>query len=333
MPRYRQPTRRSHHMFATAVPFQPHTSAPGVRVLVVANRASGSAAALAAVDLLRQRLSEQGRRVDELALVAGRVEEMLRAALSGVTYQAIYVAGGDGTVLAVVEALAGRSVPIAIIPCGTMNWTARDLGIPLDPEAAIDALRDAEVRHIDLGRVNGKPFLCACMVGFGSLLARWRERERARGNSPWVLWPKLVWRGLSLIQRYRHLRLRLRTAERHERLRARALVVTANLIDDRPGPVPRRPRLDAGQLGLYAVRDASGVELMRLGMRLMLGTWQQDDALLATSASHAEIGVGRRRAVSVMCDGERVRLRTPLRFTLERATVAVLVPRAGRPTV
>ncbi|AHF05573.1 hypothetical protein MARPU_12060 [Marichromatium purpuratum 984] len=318
-------------MFAAAAPPQPRAAALEVpadgRVLVVANRASGSTEAQAAVDLLRQRLSERGRWVDELALVAGRVEEMLRAALSSVTYQAIYVAGGDGTVLAVVEALAGRPTPIAIIPCGTMNWTARDLGIPLDPGAAIDALLDAEVRHIDLGRVNGKPFLCACMVGFGSLLARWRERERTRDSNPWVLWPKLAWRGLSLIQRYRHLRLRLHTNERHERLRARALVVTANLIDDRSGPVPCRPRLDAGQLGLYAVRDASGIELMRLGVRLMFGTWQQDDALLATAASHAEIGVGRRRAVSVMCDGERVRLRTPLRFTLERATVAMLVPR------
>ncbi|NKN31728.1 hypothetical protein HF203_00620 [Marichromatium bheemlicum] len=298
----------------------------GARVLVVANRASGNAAALAAVITLRQRLSARGVQVDELALVAGQVEAMLRGAFAGASYRAVYVAGGDGTVLAVVEALAGRALPIGIIPCGTMNWTARDLGIPLDPGAAIAALLEAEVRHIDLGRVNGQPFLCACMVGFGSLLARWRERERARGNSPWVLWPRLVWRGLSLIQRYRHLRLRLLTAERRERLRARALVVTANLIDTQPGPVPSRTRLDGGKLGLYAVRDASGLELMRLGMRLMLGSWQHDDAVLATAATHAEIGVGRRRAVSVMCDGERVRLRAPLRFTLERAAVAVLVP-------
>jgi diacylglycerol kinase family enzyme len=71
-------------------------------------------------------------------------------------------AGGDGTINTVVNAVAGMDVRLAILPLGTANDLARELGIPLDAEAAAHRIADGTERRIDLVQVNGRAF---CTVG------------------------------------------------------------------------------------------------------------------------------------------------------------------------
>jgi len=303
----------------------------GSRVLAVINPASGDAdpnGVDPVLDLLIQRLGERGIEVQLIPLAPDTFAASLHGAL-GEDVRAIYVAGGDGTLLSVVEALDGHRVPLGIIPRGTMNWMAKDLGIPLDLEDAVAALLDARVQTIDLGCVNGKPFLCACMVGVGPLVARWRERERR--TAAWQRWPKLLWRALTLLRSYPHRRMTLVTGTGRERLRSRTVVITNNLLDASLVPLPRRTRLDGGVLGIYAVRKTSARELARLLTRLMLGSWQADDAVLTTTTSEASLAISGRGAITVMLDGEIRRLKTPLRFSIKPDAVAMLVP-ATSPT-
>lgn len=82
----------------------------------------------------------------------------------------VIAVGGDGTVRAVAEALAGTDTALGIVPQGTGNLLARNLGVPLDDiPAALDRVRDAEPRRIDLGWVelDGDEHAFAVMVGFG----------------------------------------------------------------------------------------------------------------------------------------------------------------------
>ncbi len=298
----------------------------GSRVLAVINPASGEVDPTGidpVLTLLNQRLGERGITVQVVPFEPDTLASSLRDALDD-DVLALYVAGGDGTLLAVVEALDGHRVPIGILPRGTMNWVAKDLGIPLDAGEALDALLDAQVRNIDVGSVNGHPFLCACMVGVGPLVARWRERERE--TPPWRRWPKVFWRGLGLLQRYRPRRMMLATQAHTERLRSRTVIVTSNLLDESFGPLPHRTRLDGGLLGIYAVRNTSPRELVRLLTRVMLGTWQADDAVLSTAAPEAILAISGRGSVMAILDGEIRQLKTPLRFSIKPGTVAVLAP-------
>ena len=78
----------------------------------------------------------------------------------------VVAAGGDGTVRACAEGLAGTGVPLGIVPLGTANLLARTLGIPGDPRAALAvALGSREDRRIDIGTADGEPF--TAMAGMG----------------------------------------------------------------------------------------------------------------------------------------------------------------------
>ena len=93
------------------------------------------------------------------------------------------VVSGDGLVGAIGGAMAGSETPLGIIPGGRGNDLARVLGIPDDPEEAVDVLLGGETRRIDVGEVNGKRFLGIVSVGFDSEANRVaNETHFLRGN-------------------------------------------------------------------------------------------------------------------------------------------------------
>ena len=101
---------------------------------------------------------------------------------------AIIVCGGDGTILAVAAALGDSKLPLGLLPGGTMNILARDLGVPMELEAAANVTVAGKIKAIDMGYVNGQPFLCNSAIGLMPHLAR--TREQLREISWWRKWPK-----------------------------------------------------------------------------------------------------------------------------------------------
>lgn len=77
----------------------------------------------------------------------------------------IAVYGGDGCVTAVAAALHGTQTPMAIIPGGTANVMAKELGVPIDTKDALAVLRKGKIKKVDMGLVNGEPFLLRVNLG------------------------------------------------------------------------------------------------------------------------------------------------------------------------
>ena len=100
---------------------------------------------------------------------------------------AIVTAGGDGTINTVVNALAGIDVPLGILPLGTANDLARELGIPLDPAAAVRRMAIGTERRIDLVEVNGRAFCTVGGLGLPAACALAVEELRARCGMRTVL--------------------------------------------------------------------------------------------------------------------------------------------------
>ncbi len=298
------------------------------RVLAVINPTAGDASARQAplVARLEFNLLAYGVHLERLVFDPLTLAAAIRDR-RGPDLVAVYVFGGDGTMLAVVEAIDGCPLPVAIVPCGTVNWLARDLGIPPDPGQALQALLEPRLRLIDVGRVNGKPFLCACMVGMAPLLARSRERERHQPR--WRRWPALLFTALKLWGRYPYLRLMLVADGRHRQLRSRTLVVVNNRIERTLGMVPDRPCLDAGVLELHAMRHLTIGRLRVVLERLVTGGWDMNDVMLTQAGTAMRVEVAGVDSLPVLLDGEIRRLRSPLHFRLDARMLPVLVPSAG----
>lgn len=253
--------------------------------------------------------------------VGGDVRRLINSAP-----EAIIVAGGDGTIRSVAHHLTQSEVPLGVLPTGTMNVLGRDLGVPTDLEAAVDALVDAPVQRIDVASVNGKTFLCSSALAMMPHLGR--VREHARGQSGWPLL-RLIARAIRIVRRFPRMRLRIVVDGYEHAVRTSAIVVSNNPLSTQPAAMPGRERLDSGQLVVYATRDRSPWDLVSIAAKLMDGTWQADRRVRTYRGATAEIRSSQLGLTSVMSDGETDQLTMPLRYEIQPGALAVLAPKRG----
>jgi diacylglycerol kinase family enzyme len=222
--------------------------------------------------------------------------ELARAADAEV----LAAAGGDGSVAAVAAVAIEREVPFVVVPYGTRNHFARDVGLDRDdPLAALDAF-DGEERRVDVGRAGERRFLNNVSLGLYAALVHRREHHRRRRETLAGL--RALW--LSL----RH-RPEAWARVDGEPVRARVLLVANNAYELNLFSLGARERLDEGRLHLYAARG------------VLPRTWEEQ-----AGERFVLDAPGERLAAAI--DGEPVELETPLELAVERGALRVLLPRA-----
>lgn len=212
--------------------------------------------------------------------------------------ESVGVAGGDGSLAPVAEVALERDLPFVVVPYGTRNHFARDLGLDRnDPLAAMEAFSGVE-RHIDVGRVNEQLFLNNVALGVYAKLVHRRERHRSRRDA---------------LARIRALVLLVRERGKEQdlsldggRLAASVVLVANNAYELDLFNVGERARLDEGRLYLYVAH----------GWRPQ--TWEE--------RSGTEFTIESETRLQAAMDGEAVDLEAPLRFSIEQRALRVLVP-------
>jgi diacylglycerol kinase (ATP) len=182
----------------TATDTAPDTSAPPRprvgRVAVVAHRRKTFGGGL---DELRRLITD--RDVDELLWFevpkSRRAPKQARAALKRGA-ELVFVWGGDGMVQRCVDALAGSGVPVAIVPAGTANLLAGNLGIPRDLPEAVRIGFSGRLRPLDLGKMAGEHFAVMAGVGFDAEMLA----DADRGLKDRVGKLAYVWTGLKHVR-------------------------------------------------------------------------------------------------------------------------------------
>ncbi|MDR7275258.1 diacylglycerol/lipid kinase family protein [Catenuloplanes atrovinosus] len=297
------------------------------RIAVVYNARSGALLARAEAspeEQLTELFAARGVTAELRAFEPGTLRIDVGELLSGEP-DALVVAGGDGTVRSVAEQLMGGDVPLGILPLGTMNLLARDLGVPDDLESAVDALLAAPVDRIDVATVNGSPYLHSSMLAMLPHLGR--IRERVRGQRLGAV--RLADRALRLIRRYPRMELAIAVDGEEHLTRTRAVVVSCNPLAAGPAPIPGRERLDAGRLAVYVTRERSSWDLVEVVAKLFNGGWRHDERIRVYEGKTVEVRSSRLALMSVMSDGENAQLATPLRYEIRPRALAVLAPGAA----
>lgn len=296
-------------------------------VAVVANGAAGALLADPQAEAaMAHQFSQSGLKAVFVPPDAGTLPERLaQARASGA--DAVVVAGGDGTIACAAAELLGTGTILGILPFGTMNLLAKDLGIPIgDTAGAIAVLTQGAVRAIDVGDVNGHIFLCASMLGLPAKLGR--HRERGRKANPLFAWTRFAIAAVRALLRGRQVRLHLRTDTGERVVRAQSISITVNPLDAASGRAFGRVKLDGGLFGLYVIARLRLRDLPRLAWRAVAGRIEADKAVRESGARHLVIGAAS-RSLRVMNDGEARLLRPPLRYRIRSRALLVMAPRPG----
>jgi diacylglycerol kinase family enzyme len=231
----------------------------------------------------------------------------------------IFAVGGDGTVRACAEALAGTAIPLAILPRGTANLAARALGIPHRLGAALATGFGGHERRIDLAAADGMTF--AAMAGLGvdaAVVAAAPAWLKARAG--WLAYAVTGARLASGPRAAFDVSLdgtRLACA-------ARSVVVgNAGLL---PGGFVLLPgaRLDDGHLDVGVLAPSSPLDWGRVGYRVLTGSHRADRQLLRYRARHVVIRADRELPRQV--DGEVIEPGRALTVTVRPAALLVRTP-------
>ena len=256
-----------------------------------------------------------GRRGEEIAVLTRRALRERPAILA--------VGGGDGTLNTVVNALAGTGTALGVLPLGTLNHFAKDLGLPLQLDEAVRVLASGRRARVDLGEVNGRRFLNNASLGIYPDIVRERRRQQQRlGRSKFSA---MVWATLAVLNRAPLLSLRLELDERVEMCRAPFVFVGNNEYRMEGFSIGTRERLDGAHLSVYTTSHCHGGGPIKLAVRALLGRLRQADDFTALRARTLRVETAKKQLL-VATDGELSVMQTPLEFRILPAALEVIVP-------
>ncbi|MEO9164261.1 MAG: diacylglycerol kinase family protein [Aquihabitans sp.] len=245
---------------------------------------------------------------------------------------AVVIAGGDGTVNAAVAAAVDSEAVLSVLPLGTFNHFAGDLGIPNELTAAAQAIATGSVRTIDVGEVNGRVFVNNSVLGAYPMMVDARERiQDGRGWSKFRALPVAV---LHVARNLPVHRFDLTGSGGYTRMKVRTpfIFVGNGLFDNEPGTAMARTSMDDGVLGVSVARVVS-----RWGMvRAAVGTLVKG-AAQARDLDHVQVAEltvrSSRKSGRVAFDGEVEKMAFPLHYRCRPGALKVLAPAVEGETV
>jgi diacylglycerol kinase family enzyme len=278
---------------------------------------------------VRKSLSEAGVPLLGCQTASGpTLRAVLEEAASGPA-DTILIAGGDGSVATAATVLAGSRKVLGILPMGTFNLAARDLGVPLDVGRAIEALREAPAIEMDVLSVDGGLYLCVVVLGFYPSLIFGRPQY----HGSWVMRAfRIAMRIVQEVALFPPLELVLRQDGKELQYRTRLAIVTNNEYEEVFGLLPKRRSLNGGYLTVYVSRHRTRRGMLKSLVKWLFGRWKADREITVIRASSVDILVRRHQRIPVMLDGELRRMRLPFKVDLQPGAVRVLAPRGADPT-
>ena len=250
---------------------------------------------------------------------------MARAAIAAGA-DVVAVAGGDGTVRVVCSEMAGTGLPLGVIPAGTGNLLARNLGIPLLRDQAVETVLRGQDRAIDVVRISGdrlEPTRFVVMAGLGldaAIMAGAPDALKAR-----IGWPAYVVAGA------RHLRdpaVRVDiTVDGGEPIRRRVRTVLVGNVGFLQVGIPLLPdaRLDDGVLDVVVIAPRQLFGWLPLALRVIARRRRTDESLDRFTGKSVTLTTT--HPTPRQLDGDLVGAGTSLHAEIEPGTLLVRVPR------
>jgi diacylglycerol kinase family enzyme len=305
-------------------------------ISVVLNAGAGNKDAAAARRAIEEGLRASGR--DVALFVARRPRDVPALAERAATTRPgiLAAAGGDGTLNAVASVARANSLPLAVIPLGTFNYFARELGIPLDTTAAARMIPGGRIRYVPVGQVNDHLFVNNASIGLYPRVIEQREIHKQRFGRHQLV--ALLSGLVTLLRSHTAYRLRLEIDGQPVTLSSLSVFFGRNALQMEQLGLDEALCVARGELAVLAVREVGSLELLGLALRGALGRLERAENLRQHCALKVQVErldgrPWRPRHIRVALDGELIRCALPLTIESVPNALQVVVPRtpeAGR---
>jgi diacylglycerol kinase family enzyme len=306
--------------------------AANAKFFILLNAGSGHEDAVRTREIIEQVLDEAGRSY-HLRLVEDprRLPELARRTVQDAQASSgiVVVAGGDGTINAVVQATLGSGCPLGVLPQGTFNYFSRTHGIPFDTAEAVKVLLNARAYPVQVGMANDKLFLVNASIGLYPQLLEDREvKKQQLGRSRLVA----LWAALGTLMQP-HRRLRLEVTEKGERqfLKTPTLFVGNNRLQMEQAGIEEAAKLEQGHLVAIAPESVGTLKMLWLMVRTALGALGSASEVRSFAFQRISVTptlqLGQRR-VKIATDGEIAWMRPPIEFRVAPERLLLLKPEA-----
>lgn len=251
--------------------------------------------------------------------------KQLNAELDSLTgVRALGVAGGDGTVAAVASVAATRGLPMVVVPAGTLNHFARDVGV-VSTEDVVEAVRDASAIRVDLGAVridDAAPhwFVNTASLGGYPDLVRFREHWERR----WGKWPSAVLALFRVLREAQPLNVRVDGVQRNVWL----IFVGNGPYRPRGFAAAARHRLDTGVLDVRYVRADVQFSRARFLVAAVFGALERSRTYVQEERTDLRVDV-LGHEVALATDGEVIAEGRRFHFCAKQAALKVYRPEIG----
>lgn len=233
------------------------------------------------------------------------------------TYPLILVGGGDGTIRTAAQQCAHTSTVLGILPLGTLNHFAKELGLPQTPEEMIAAIQQRSTQLIDLAEVNGNMFINNSSIGFYTKFARHRDLYSKNYNK-WLSYiPSLI----DSIRSHKVFNFTIKNKEFQRELRTSFLMISNNLYTYEFPITIKRESFQKAQLGLYFFKYG------RLSIRKMMGKLfnKQNNFEVHSSTHPIELVFKNNDLVTISLDGDTMKVESPLVYRSVPQSLTILM--------
>lgn len=289
------------------------------RIACIYNAKSGSAVDK---EFIEQQFQDLGIDIDFITIQSG-VESISRK-LNDQSYTYLIAAGGDGTVRLTAQLATQVHLPLGILPLGTLNHFAKDLGLPIGLAEAAKVIANEVFVKVDYCTVNEQVFLNNASIGIYPAIVTDREKTQHL----WGKWIAAFKASLTAIHENKNLSCTINTPEGNWEFLSPLIFAGNNMYDVHSSGLSGRSKLDNAKIFLYVVRATRRRKLILLALLSLFGVRLSSVETIKSTNGPITIR-SNQTSVAIALDGEVFELKFPLLFKMNACKLTVLGVKQG----
>ena len=259
---------------------------------------------------------------DLFVLTAEKITQQLKE-MNCKAYNAILIGGGDGTVRSALQILIDMEVPIAILPLGTVNLLARDIGYPNDIESLFKIIKNNKTKQIDLAEVNNEIIINHAWIGFYYYILKFRKKHKSILGRSKLL--KILFNTINIFNAFPIYKLTLETNDREVFYKTCLVYISNNESLVTLQNFSERKTLSSGLIWITILKCHTRWELVKC-IFLALITGVKKSKYISQFSTNKLTITTELNMINAVIDGELFKLEVPLNFTIHQKKLTMIVP-------